>query len=263
MSDPTGKRRPLGRGEWVAIVAAVVMVAAAVFAWVWKPSAPSPAANAADVPQASVPAAAADDAAPVVEDPEARASLESLSSDPAFQRWLAVADDLVRRWATATTNVAEGASPRKALDFLAPKGAFAVQQRGGRTVIAPAAYARYDELAAAVASIDADAFARVYQALHPALEGAYRGLGYPGGSFDAVTARALSRIETAPVADGDVAVTADRGAYKFADPKLEGLHDVEKHLLRMGPKNERIVQAKAKQLREALQLQLPAEMAAH
>jgi hypothetical protein len=260
MSEPTGKRRPLGRGEWAAIVAAVVMVAAAVFAWVWKPSRPtSPAA--ATLPQAEAPAAPADGPAPTVADAEARASLESLSANAAFRRWLAAADDIVRRWSTATTNVAEGASPRKALDLLAPKGPFAVESRGGKTVIAPATYARYDEVAAAVDSVDPAAFVRVYHALHPALEGAYRALGYPGGAFDAVAGHALSRLEAAPVAEGEVALVPDRGVYKFADAKLEGLHDVEKHLLRMGPKNERLVQAKAKQLREALRL--PAEMAAH
>ena len=261
MSESTAKRRPLGKGEWIAIVAAVVMVAAAVFAWMWKPGGPSVPAPGAPASQAAAAPAAPDGPAPVVADPEARASLEALSTNASFRRWLAAADDVVRRWATATANVAEGASPRKALDVLAPKGAFAVEKRGGRTVIAAAAYARYDELAEAVASIDAAAFARVYRALRPAIEGAYRALGYPGASLDAVTARALSRLEAAPVAEGEVAVTPDRGVFQFADARLEGLHDVEKHLLRMGPKNERVVQAKAKQLREALQL--PAEMAAH
>jgi hypothetical protein len=260
MTESTGKRRPLGRGEWTAVIAAVIMVAAAVFAWIWKPSGPG---LPAPVPEqeASVPAPAADEPAVVVADPQARASLLDLTANPAFRGWLAVADDLVRRWATATVNVAEGASPRKALDFLAPKGAFAVEARGGRTVIAPASYARYDALAVAVESIDPGAFARVYRALRPALTTAYRGLGYPSGSFDAVTGRALSRLEAAPVAEGEVALVADRGLYRFEDPKLEGLHEAEKHLLRMGPKNERMVQAKARQLREALAL--PAEMAAH
>ena len=261
MSEPTGERRPLGRGEWIAIAAAVIMVGAAVFAWMWKPSGPSLPPTPADAPQAAATAPAPDAPAPVVADAEARASLESLSTNAAFRRWLAAADDLVRRWATATTNVAEGASPRKALDLLAPRGTFTVEQRHGKAVIAPSAYTRYDELAAAVDSIDPAAFARVYRALHPALEGAYRGLGYPGGSFDTVTARALSRLEAAPVVEGDVALEADRGVYKFADPKLESLHDAEKHLLRMGPTNERLLQAKAKQLREALNL--PAQMAAH
>lgn len=261
MSEPTAQRRPLGRGEWTAIVVAVLMVGAAVFAWMWKPSGPS-LPTASEKPQTLTSAPQADDGpAPTVADPEARAALEALSANAAFRRWLAAADDLVRRWATATANIAEGASPRKALDVLAPRGAFEVEQRGGRTVIAPASYARYDEIAAAVDSLDAPAFARVYRALHPALEGAYRALGYPGAALDAVTARALQRLEAAPVAEGDVAVVPARGVYKLADPKLEGLHDVEKHLLRMGPQNARLVQAKAKQLREALQL--PAEMAAH
>jgi hypothetical protein len=46
----------------------------------------------------------------------------------------------------------------------------------------------------------------------------------------------------------------DEELYVFADPALEALSEVEKHLVRMGPRNERIVQAKARELREALAL---------
>jgi hypothetical protein len=44
------------------------------------------------------------------------------------------------------------------------------------------------------------------------------------------------------------------GIYTFADPKLEALPAVEKHLLRMGPRNMRRIQAKAKALLGALEL---------
>ena len=99
----------------------------------------------------------------------------------------------------------------------------------------------------------------MYRNLKPAVEFAYRALGYPDGSLDAATARALRRIEDAPVVDGEVELVPDRGLYLFADPKLEALTQVEKHLLRMGPRNTRLVQAKARQIREALAF--PAEAA--
>jgi len=86
------------------------------------------------------------------------------------------------------------------------------------------------------------------------LQAAYRALGYPGASLDDVTARALRRIAGAPVADKEIVlIPAPEGAiWLHADPKLEQLTAVEKHLLRMGPRNEKIVQAKARALLQAL-----------
>jgi hypothetical protein len=40
--------------------------------------------------------------------------------------------------------------------------------------------------------------------------------------------------------------------YFFSAPELERLGPVEKHLLRMGPRNTRIIQAKARQMERAL-----------
>ena len=259
MSDSDTERRSLSRGERAAVVLAVVVVAAALWVWRRKPeSAHGPALQPAS--EAAPPQAVAPEEAPTaVTDAQARPQLQSVSDDPAFLRWLAAAGDIVRRWAIVTDNLAQGVSPRKQLEPAAPRGRFQVVDRGGKTFIAPESYARYDEFARAVASIKAPAFAAVYKALRPAVQMAYRALGYPTGSLDAATLRALRRIEGAPVVDGDLELTPERGVYLLADPKLEGLSEVDKHLVRMGPRNARAIQAKAREIREALAL--PAEAA--
>ena len=182
-----------------------------------------------------------------------RSLLESVSPNALFRRGLAEGD-LVRRGTIVTDNLAEGVTPRQQLGFLAPSRPFSVADRGGATVIAPASYHRYDGFAGAVASVDAQALAKVYRELHPVLEGAYRALGYPNASFDGVTARALRRIERAPVKDEELVVEGKGGVFVFADPRLEGLGQVEKHLLRMGPRNTRLLQAKAREFLQALGL---------
>ncbi len=261
MRDSDGERRSLSRGEWAAVILAVVVVAGAAWVWLRKPaSQPAPVQPVADA--GAQPAATPETPPAAVPDAQARTQLEGLSSDPAFRRWLAAADDIVRRWAIATDNIAEGVSPRKVLEPAGPKAAFRTVQRGGKTLMSPESCARYDEFARAVSSIDAQAAVGVYRTLKPAIEFAYRALGYPGGSLDVATARALHRIEDAPVVDGEVELIADRGVYLFADQKLESLSQVDKHLLRMGPRNERLVQAKARQLREALAFPADAASAA-
>jgi len=177
-----------------------------------------------------------------------RSLLEAVSSNPLYRSWIGQGD-VVRRWVVVTDNLAEGVSPRAQLPFLVPARPFSVEARGGKTVIAPAAYQRYDEAADAIASIDAAALGRVYRELHAPLQAAYRALGYPGASLDAVTARALHRLADVPLPTGDVAVApAPGGGYLFADPRQEELGPVEKHLLRLGPRNARLVQEKARQL---------------
>jgi len=155
-----------------------------------------------------------------------------------------------------TDNLAEGVSPRARLSFLAPKEQFRTARRGDRQVISAASHARYDLFADAVGSVDVAAGVRAYRELHGVLEAAYRALGYPEGSLDRVTAAALKRLAAAPVRDGDVFVEPGGGGpgaiYLFAAPELERLGAVEKHLLRMGPRNTRIIQAKARQLERAL-----------
>ena len=246
------EKRSLSKGEWAAVVLAVAVVGVATWVLLRDRGGGTPPAQTQEA--AEVAPSPGDGPGVQVSDADARAELEKLASNPAYRRWLAQADDLVRRWAAVTDNLDHGESPRKALEHAGPTAPFRVIQRGAKSYIAPDSYARYDEFAAAVDSIDVRALAGVYRTLHPAIETAYRALGYPGGSLDAATARALRRLEAAPVAEGEVEVVPDGGVFVFADPKLEGLRQVEKHLLRMGPDNERLIQAKARAVREALGL---------
>jgi DUF3014 family protein len=182
--------------------------------------------------------------------------LDPVSHSPLVRLGLAQGA-LVRRWVVVTDALAEGDTPRRELGFLAPSRPFSVAASGGRSVIAPASYARYDAFGDAVASVDAAAVAKAYRELHGVLEAAYRALGYPDAALDDVTGRALRRVVAAPVVDGEVEVVNDEGLFVYADRRLEDLGEVEKHLLRMGPRNGRLIAAKAREL--LLALRLPAE----
>lgn len=239
-------RLPIVLGVIAAIVVAVLALRAL---WPRQEPATPPA------PTAQAPAPAAPDAPAPPVDPEAvRSRLEPASSDPLYRRCVGEGD-VVRRFAVVLDNLAEGVSPRKELGCAEPKGAFQAIKRGKRDVISAASYRRYDAFADAVGSADAAALAAAYKLFEPALQGVYRALGYPGASLAQVVGKALRRIEAAPVVEGEVAVVPGKGTiWLFADPALEGQRAVEKHLLRMGPRNTKILQAKARQLREALGL---------
>lgn len=257
MEMPRSELRRSSRAPWIALAVVVIAGAAGLFLWLRHrsaaPAVPLPAAATAPAPEQGAPSGPA----PKVDPARVQSLLESVSTHPLFRRWL-VEGDVLRRCAIVTDNLSEGVSPRAQLGFLAPSRPFSAVTKDGRSVIDPASYQRYDEFADAVASVDAATLARAYRELHGPLEGIYRALGYPGASLDAVVARALHRIGAAPLRDGDVDVVGQRGVYAFADPRLEELGAVEKHLLRMGPRNTRLLQAKAHELERALGLPAPA-----
>ena len=249
--QPRSALQAPSRSPWIVLAVVLLAAGAGLFWYLRRPPAqPAPAATpAAEAPRAETPSGPA----PAANAAQVHSLVEAFSPDPRFHRWL-LENDLVRRWVVVTDNLAEGVSPRRQLGFLAPSRPFSVERRGRREVIAPASYRRYDDFADVVDSVDAQAVARAYRALHPVLEAAYRALGYPDASLDQVTARALRRIEAGPVLHGEVAVVGEDGVYAFADPRLERLGAVEKHLLRMGPRNTRILQAKAREILLALGL---------
>lgn len=250
-------RRPrLGGSDWLMVAVAVAVLGGGA-AWWWahrgsEPPAPTPVAIPA--PVAPAPPAAAAPVAPVAADRQ-RDLLEAVSVGAVFRSWLAQGD-VIERCVVVIDNLAEGVSPRRRLPFLAPGAPFQTSRRGDRQVIAAASYARHDTFADVIGSVDVASAVRAYRELHGVLEAAYRALGYPEGSLDKVTAAALRRLAAAPVRDGEVVVeaggTGPGALYLYAAPELERLGPVEKHLLRMGPRNTRIIQAKARQLERAL-----------
>jgi hypothetical protein len=232
------------KGVIVAVVALLVAAAAAWFFLRPKPAAPPPAPapqaqpKPADVP---LPPAAESDA-------QVRKALLPVTKFPVWETWLDDGD-LVNRWAVVADNLAEDVSPRKQLARAAPEGRFTVlEKKKGAPQIDPRNYQRYDLFTEVVASVDAKAFAKAARDLHPLLESAYHKLGYPDRRLDDVARKALQRLIDAPVVEGPIELVPKGAIYKFADQKLEALGPVEKHLVRMGPRNTRLIQSKAREI---------------
>jgi hypothetical protein len=234
----------------MAAVVVLVMTALAIF-WYSRRLAPDRAPAAGVTEPAEVPAA---ERAPLgaptepaeippldLTDPLVRELIGQLSSRPEVATWLAT-DGIIRNFVVTVENVATGASPTRHLRRLVPSGPFGVATRGDDLVIDPRSYARYDGLAAAVASLEAGGLAKVYTMLKPRLEEAYRELGYPDGDFDSAVERATVRLLRTPVPASQIDVVPGGVSYKFESAALEGLTPPQKHLLRMGPANMRVVQ---------------------
>ena len=256
--EPPPPRR--SAGVWILV--ALLVGAAAIAAYIvfgHRPSAPVPAAERAPAPKPEI-RPLGGDAAPIVlpplneTDALVRELVKKLSSHPRVAAWLAT-DDLIRSFTTAVTNVAEGKTPARQLPALRPSSGFRVLERGGDLIIDPRSYERYDSLAAAAASMDAEGSARLYATLKPRIEEASRELGV--SPFDRTLERTIVLLLSTPVVDGPIRVEPRGIGYGFADPKLEALTGGQKQLLRMGPRNMRVVQTSLRAI--ALALGIPAE----
>ena len=244
---------------WLVIAALMLATAGAVYLFVqrrqWTAPVDRRPAPAAAAVQPLGSNALAIDVPPLDQsDAVVRELVRQLSSHPRILAWLAT-DGLIRTATVAVENVSGGATPAGHFPVLKPTAGFETITRGRELYISPRSYERYDALADAMASIDPAGAARLYTTLKPRVEEAYRDLGYPDTPFDRALERAIVLLLRVPATDARV---EPKGiGYGYADPALEGLTGAQKQLLRMGPRNIRIIQSSLRQI--ALALGIPAE----
>lgn len=176
-----------------------------------------------------------------------------LSSSSLIAKWLE-GRDLARQFVAAVQTIADGESPRQLLTFLAPTGGFEVEERGEASVVSNTSFARYDFVAEAVDSVSVEVAAAAWPVVEPVLSAVYREIAPPGASLNAALGKAITVLVTAPVPQGEVEVVEKGASFLYADPSLEALSPAQKHLVRMGPRNQQRIQEKLRALQTALGL---------
>ena len=179
-----------------------------------------------------------------------------LSAHPQLASWLKT-NDLIRKFTAAVDNIAHGLSPRPQIEFFYPPGDFKVIKKGRSYYLDPQSYHRYDQVADVFLSLDTDYCLTLYRQLKPLIQAAYSDLGYPHQDFQPTLIRAIAELLKVPIVEGDILLKKKVVTYQMADPRLESLSEAQKHLLRMGPENVRIIQGKLHEL--ASGLGIPAE----
>ncbi|MDE3153870.1 MAG: DUF3014 domain-containing protein [Acidobacteriota bacterium] len=249
------------RAPWLVTIFFVAVAAVFVYLFFFRdrrivvpPPAPTVSRQeAAPKPAAPVAVNPADVGLPPLDqsDDTVRGLARGLSTHPELAAWLATRD-LIRGFAVMIDNVADGKVPTAHLRLFAPKEKFGVSGRDAHLVMDERNYHRFDGLASAIASLDTAGSAATYERLKPLIVVAYRDLGHPDGNVDAALHKAIDNLLATPVLEGPVPLTQRAVAYQFANPDLEGLMPAQKQLLRMGPRNMRLIQGKLRQLAEAV-----------
>ena len=237
------------------LIAVLVIAASLALLWTfWPFKKPAPAVQTGTPPVApksaerSARVEAEDVPVPPLGESDAlvRMLVERLSSHPRVAAWLAT-NQLIRNFTVSVINVADGQSPSRHLRALRPSGSFGVVEEGGVPVIDPASYHRYDDYADAVGALDAEGVARTYVTLGPRVDEAAAELGHPG-RFDPVLERAILELLKTPVVEGPVHLAPKGVGYEYADVRLQSLSGAQRQLLRMGPRNMKIIQAKLREI---------------
>jgi hypothetical protein len=213
---------------------------------------PSPVAVVAAPPPVAIPAPRPQLPATEQADASVRGAAAGLSAIAAYARWLE-AGDLVRRFVATVNAIAEGEVPRSSLPFLAPQGRFAVVTHDGHSYVDPAGYQRYDEVANVIASIDPKAAAKAYTTVHELLATAYGEIAPAGTTLDQRLGQAIEVLRSTPV-PADPPQLEEAVLWKYSDPKLESLSPASRQLLRMGPRNEKLIQDSLRGLADELHL---------
>lgn len=235
------------------IVIGVVVIAAATAFYLWTSQAPPPAATAPA--QAAAPAPAPAPAAvplyelPPVNDSDdfVRERMTALSSHSLMATWLKTTG-LARNLAVVLDNVSRGLNPSPRLRALRPAGDFRVVRQGTVLLLDPRNYERFNGIAEAASSIDPAAAGKLYIAIKPLLQMAYDELGNQE-PIDRALERAATTLLSTPVVEGDVRLTigGEGIGYRFLNTSIESLSGAQKQLVRMGPRNQRIIQSRIRQ----------------
>jgi len=107
-----------------------------------------------------------------------------------------------------------------------------------------ASYDRYNQVTNILVSIDAHQAVEFYVLLKPLFQEAYTELGYPDAKFDDAIFKAIGRLLETPVITQPIRLVQPVVMFEFEDQRLESLSAAQKQMIRMGPKNTGVIQAK-------------------
>ncbi|AWB65824.1 DUF3014 domain-containing protein [Saccharobesus litoralis] len=167
-----------------------------------------------------------------------------------------VNNDLVRKFVVFVDNASRGDLAHQYSPVKAPSTGIVVKamQTGNEHyfTLEESSYSRYNDLANLIDNLPVSASMALFDLAKPLLSEAYEEIGYNGKDFDDTLLAAIDQALDAPVVEGDIRLIAPSAMYQFSDPALESLAPIQKLLIRMGPKNQKKVQAKLAQFKAEL-----------
>jgi hypothetical protein len=184
-------------------------------------------------------------------DAYARETIESVNGGKALAQFVA-GDYIVERAVAIVDAIRRGEVPYKLLPVGRPSKPFPITDDGLRVTMDPSGFSRYDVFAQWVNGIDVLAIVELLNEYEQIATEALSRMGV--GDFDIRSAvlAATTEILATPIAPESAELMKREANWVYMDPELEALSSLQKQVLRMGPRNSEIIQAKARELRGAV-----------
>jgi hypothetical protein len=184
-------------------------------------------------------------------DAYAREIIESVNGGKALAQFVA-GDYIVERAVAIIDALRRGEVPYKLLPVGRPSKPFLISDDGLRVTMDPSSFNRYDVFAQWVNGIDVLAIVELLNEYEQIATEALSRMGV--GDFDIRSAvlAATTEILATPIAPESAELMKREANWVYMDPELEALSSLQKQVLRMGPRNSEIIQAKARELRGAV-----------
>ncbi|MHB1869718.1 MAG: DUF3014 domain-containing protein [Steroidobacteraceae bacterium] len=213
------------------------------------PGAPQTPAVQNPVPSPAAAAASAKPLPPLNDsDAVVVAALDGLIGQPAVTRFL-VPKNVIRRVVVTVDNLPRAKIAADLRPIQPTAGTTVVDRQGGITVLSARNYARYTPFVDVVGQLDVKSLAQLYFRLYPLFQQAYESLGYPGKYFNDRLVAAIDSMLATPTVNGPVTLVRPNVFWQYSDPKLEALPAGQKLLIRMGPQNAAVIEAKLRAFR--------------
>lgn len=166
---------------------------------------------------------------------------------------LIVNDSILANMVASVNNTAQGTLPENVSLLTPPATEFSVFKQADNQFITPESFTRYNVYAQTFAEIETEDMLALLDQYEPQIIAQFEQIALPNAQFTSTLINAINRLLDTPTVNLPIPVISDSAMYKFANPQLEALLPAQKQLLRMGPDNMRLVKAKLRELRTALE----------
>ena len=250
-------------------VAAVVILGGLAAYFLWQPSPPKPEPVQVQAPPPPPPPPPKPEVRQVIEAPPAPPPLPALADSDSFMldalAGLVGNKSLMKLFRTGRIihnivatidNLPRMRAPMSVMPVERAPGMFVTAGTENDLTISPKNAARYAPYVRIAEAINARKLVEVYVRLYPLFQQAYEDLGYPKKYFNDRLIEALDNLLDAPAIKEPVKLVQPHVLYQFADPDLEGRSIGQRILMRTGSRNEAIIKAKLREIKQELMLHM-------
>ncbi len=178
-----------------------------------------------------------------------RDSLGAIPLGAPGQKFL-ISENIVERGTNLIFVISKGDVPYKSLPISRPREKFPISDDGTQIIADPTGYERYNALTAWIGTLDASMIVAAIKPLLPLFREAWSLYGENDEGFDMAVLVALETVINTPEVTSRRLIRKE-AVWIYEDPNLESIPDIQKQLIRMGPRNAALIKQKGMEFRSA------------